>query len=292
MVAVRLGCSHGWSVVANHLSHTCRNVGISAACGWTRVDRVSEGRVRADGVMRAQREAAAGIEESVVSVHAGSIVVIEGVRTVAFADREAIEGAVRTVCGISGIDEVVFCCYVLRVVDVEITVAGAIPLAHVAPVAVGSVVKDIDRSVGASGRVILDFDAVTAIQKRNIVFDYTLLGIGLAAALRHIPGVEVKALAIRGLGAGTRVAVEVVPGEVTGDKVMGSRVVVSGDRLPDVESASTTAIHCSAGSVIGNVPNKCDVVGGYCRRSCSRAKPACCATIGYIIGENDMVHIL
>jgi hypothetical protein len=44
--------------------------------------------------MRAQSEAAAGIDKRIVSVYAGSIVVIESVCTVAFADGEAIEGTV------------------------------------------------------------------------------------------------------------------------------------------------------------------------------------------------------
>ena len=68
--------------------------------------------------MRAQRETVAGIEEGVVSAHAGSIVVIEGVCTVASADREGIEGTVRTVRGISGINQIVFRCHVLRIVEV------------------------------------------------------------------------------------------------------------------------------------------------------------------------------
>ena len=151
--------------------------------------------------------------------------------------------------------------------------------------------ENIDRGVRTPGRVVLHLDAVAAIQKLNIVFDHTLLGIGLAAALRHIPGVEVKALAISRLGAGTWVAVEVIPGKVTRDKVMRAGVGVSSNRLPDIEPASTTAIHRCAGGVIGNVAYKRDVVGGYGSRAGGGAEPSCSTTVGNVIGENDMVHI-
>ena len=151
------------------------------------------------------------------------------------------------------------------------------------------VLTQINNRIRRARRISADRNPFLTIGNHYVIVDDRLRGIGPRdAALTAIERVENNSFAVRWRSAGTLSGIEIAVRKVSSDIDMGPRGRVRLNRLVDTYSAC--ACITSLRRIVGYASYHCDVINARIPLI-SRGKPALRTSIGYVIGEDNVMNL-